>query len=314
MIKPLQITKLSTRHLVLWAIGLSVVIELGFLSFAGWKLVGALENAPQEQFREIIVSYGSIIFIATGALVGLVLLGLNRVLSAREHDLRNLPDRPEFYDYDLLNLPHHLEEFDERPLKSLTFTVFDTETTGLRPSEGDEIIQIAGVRVEGGKFQESIVFDELVNPGIQIPKASIRFHGITDDMVSDKPKIEQVLGEFRDFIGDTILVAHNAAFDMKFLKLKEQQSHAKFENVVLDTLLFSVFLDREVNEHTLNAIAERQGVEIIGRHTALGDSIATAKIFIDMLDRLEARGITTLDQALKASNSMVAVRKLQNQF
>jgi len=299
---------------VLISIGVSGVIALCLLSFAGWKLVYALEYATKDQFANIIITYGIVALLSVAALVGLVMLGLNRTLTAREYDLRNLPDRPEFYDYDLLNLPHHLEEFDERNLKSLTFTVFDTETTGLRPSQGDEIIQIAGVRVEDGVIKEAKIFDKLVNPGFSIPKASIRFHGITDEMVTDQPKIGEVLREFRDFIGDSILVAHNAAFDMKFLKLKEQETSTKFEHVVLDTLLFSVFLDRETPEHTLSAIAERMKVEIEGRHTALGDSIATAKILIDMLDRLEVRGITTLDQALRASNSMVAVRKLQEQF
>jgi len=299
---------------VLASIGVSGVIALCLLSFAGWKLVYALEYASKDQFAGIIVTYGTVALLSVAALVGLVMLGLHRTLTAREFDLRNLPDRPEFYDYDLLNLPHHLEEFDERNLKSLTFTVFDTETTGLRPSQGDEIIQIAGVRVEDGIIKESKIFDKLVNPGFSIPKASIRFHGITDAMVTGQPEIGVVLREFRDFIGDSILVAHNAAFDMKFLKLKEHEANTKFEHVVLDTLLFSVFLDRETAEHTLSAIADRMKVEIEGRHTALGDSIATAKILIDMLDRLEVRGITTLDQALRASNSMVAVRKLQEQF
>ncbi len=299
---------------MLISISASAFIALCLLSFAGWKLVYALEYATKDQFAGIVITYGIVVLLSVAALVVLVMLGLNRTLSAREYDLQNLPDRPEFYDYDLLNLPHHLEEFDERNLKSLTFTVFDTETTGLRPSQGDEIIQIAGVRVEDGVIKDSKVFDKLVNPGFSIPKASIRFHGITDEMVSDQPKIDQVLREFRDFIGDSILVAHNAAFDMKFLKLKEQESNTKFEHVVLDTLLFSVFLDREITEHTLSAIANRLKIEIEGRHTALGDSIATAKIFTDMLDRLEIRGITTLDQALRASNSMVAVRKLQEQF
>jgi DNA polymerase III subunit epsilon len=299
---------------VLLCIGISALVALVIACFAGWKLVYALEYAPKHQVREIVIAYGIIAILATGALVLLVMIALDRTLMAREHDLRSLPDRPEFYDYDLLNLPHHLEEFDDRPLKSLTFTVFDTETTGLRPSQGDEIIQIGAVRVQDGRVRDRITFDQLVNPGFEIPRASIRFHGITDDMVENVPGIHPALKEFREFIGTSILVAHNAAFDMKFLKLKEQESGIRFDHVVLDTLLLSVFLDREIIEHTLSAIADRQGVEIKGRHTALGDSIATAEILIDMLDRLEVRGITTLDQVLRASASMVSVRKLQEQF
>ena len=153
---------------------------------------------------------------------------LDHIMTARHYDHRNLLERPEFYDHDLLNQPMHMEELGGRSLKSLSYVVFDTETTGLNPSSGDEIISIAGVRVRNGKLERGDVYTSLVNPGRKIPKASIQFHGITDDVVANERDIATILPEFKTFVGDSALVAHKAAFDMKFLKLKEVKLQCHF--------------------------------------------------------------------------------------
>ncbi len=307
-----QITKTwGTRRVAALALVLAGVGGLTILAAIGWR---ALDEAPS---REAAISLagqlgaGGLTYLFVLTVIGVI---LDRALAARAYDHRDLPARPEFYDYGTPELPRHMEELSGRALKSLTFTVFDTETTGLRPSQGDEIIAIAGVRVSGGALRRDTTFEALVNPGFPVPKPSIRFHGITDPMLSDAPAIDAVLAEFHAFVGDSILVAHNAAFDMRFLKLKEQSSGVAFHQVVLDTLLFSVFLDRDAEAHTLDAIAQRLGITVEGRHTALGDALATAEFFLLMLDRLEARGVESLGQAIAISNEMTAVRKLQTQF
>jgi DNA polymerase-3 subunit epsilon len=215
---------------------------------------------------------------------------------------RPLPPRPEFYDFDLLGQGAADGTLGDTRLKALTYVVFDTETTGLEADRGDEVVALGGVRIVNGRLLTGETFERLINPGRPIPADSIRFHGITDDMVRDKPPLAVVLPQFKAFVGDAVLVAHNAAFDMKFLRRREGEAGLAFDNAVLDSLLLSAVLYPDIADHSLDEVARRLGIEIVGRHSALGDALATAAVFVRLVEQLEARGIETLAQAVRASS------------
>jgi DNA polymerase-3 subunit epsilon len=215
--------------------------------------------------------------------------------------------RPVYYDFDLFHQPGQTPELDERALSELDYTVFDTETTGLAPADGDEIIAIGAVRIVAGKMLEQEVFDHLIDPRRAVSKASQQVHGITPEMLAGQPIIEQVLPAFHRYAEGTVLVAHNAAFDMRFLQLKEAATGVRFEQPVLDTLLLSALVHpgHRDAEHRLEAIAERLGVAVVARHSALGDARVTAQVFLKLIPLLAERGIRTLGQAREAARKTV---------
>lgn len=218
-------------------------------------------------------------------------------------------ERPEFYDFDLFQrLDNDDSELQDRPLLELTYTVFDTETTGLNPSGGDTILQIGAARIVNGKLLRQESFEQLVDPGRTIPAETIPIHGIRQDMVDGQPRIEAVLPVFHAFAQDTVLVAHNAAFDMRFLQLQEKATGVAFRQPVLDTLLLSAVVHPQQESHRLEAIAERLNVTVHGRHTALGDALVTAEIWLRLIPLLAQQDIHTLRQAREAAQKTYYAR------
>ncbi|MCC5974886.1 MAG: DNA polymerase III subunit epsilon, partial [Rubellimicrobium sp.] len=175
------------------------------------------------------------------------------------------------YDFDLLTRAQ-ADRLADRTLRDLTYVVFDTETTGLLPGQGDEIVQIAAVRIVNGRRVEGEILDTLVNPGRPIPPGATAVHGITDAMVTEAPPATEALRSFHRFAQGAVLVAHNAPFDLAFLQRSEAALGLRFDMAVLDTVLLSAVVYGQHDSHSLDALTHRLGIAIPeeARHTALG--------------------------------------------
>jgi DNA polymerase-3 subunit epsilon len=221
---------------------------------------------------------------------------------------RGLESRPEFYDFDLFRSSPTTTALEERRLADLVYTVFDTETTGLDASGRDEIIAIGAARIVNGRLLQGETFEALVDPRHALSEASIAVHGITPDLLRGQPTIDEVLPRFRRFADDTVLVGHNAAFDMRFLERSQVRAGVRFDQPVLDTLLLSAIVDSARGSHSLEECCTRLGVAVVGRHTALGDALLTAELFLRLIPLLSAHGVRTLGEARAASEKTYYAR------
>ena len=186
-------------------------------------------------------------------------------------------------------------------LTDLTCVVFDTETTGLDLAS-DRIVQIAGLRITRGRLTGEW-FETLVNPGMKIPPESTAIHGVTDAMVSDAPDMTAALTAFHHFAEDAVLVAHNAPFDMGILRRAALETGVHFDNLVLDTILLSAMVWGQSAPHSLDALTARLGIAILPeeRHTAMGDTRATAEAYLRLSAALKAKGLERFEDVLAES-------------
>lgn len=175
--------------------------------------------------------------------------------------------------------------------KADEFVVFDIETTGLS-AKNDMITEIGAVKIKDGNVIES--FSQLVDPQVPIPEKITKLTGITDQMVEGKPKIEEVIKEFKTFIGNHVLVAHNAKFDIGFIRDKLSLVNLVLDNPVLDTLELVRTVYPDLKNHRLNTVAKYLGVELINHHRAVDDAVATSNILTKTLEMLEERSVRTL--------------------
>lgn len=182
--------------------------------------------------------------------------------------------------------------FDENREYS-TYVIFDIETTGLS-STNDMITEIGAIKIKNGEIIDT--FSQLINPEMLISEKIINLTGITNEMVKDMPTLGEVVYDFRNFIDDCVLVAHNASFDVGFIREKFKQFNIEINNPVLDTLELARAVFPELKSHKLNVLAEHLNVNLENHHRAVDDARATAEIFIKILEILRERNITTFKQ------------------
>ncbi len=185
---------------------------------------------------------------------------------------------------------------DKRNFSETEFVVFDLETTGAK-TPPCRVTEIGAYRVKNGKIIGE--FQTLVNPEISIPFFISQLTGITDSMVRNAPRFCDVAEEFLDFIGDSVLVAHNAQFDMRFLNHEIGRIHEDYRvaNPHLCTVRISRKLLPHIENHRLNTLADYYRVALVNHHRASDDAYATAQIFVNLLEILENRGVRDLATA-----------------
>lgn len=206
----------------------------------------------------------------------------------------------------LKNLDLNAQAMDSR------FVVVDLETTGLDPYK-DKVVSIGGFRVERGSVKMGDVFNQLVNPGRDIPVESIKVHAVTPNMIEAAKPLGEVLYDFLEWLGNDIMVAHYAVFDLTFLN-REMRSQFGFrlQNPVLDTVLMcrTALIDpdpyggrRGAKRCSLGSLSERFNINVPERHTALGDALTTALILLCLLRELEKGGWSTLADLMRVAGT-----------
>lgn len=180
----------------------------------------------------------------------------------------------------------------EQSLDDAVYVIFDVETTGLSVAN-HKIIELAGVKMQNGKVIDR--FESFINPHQKIPRNIIELTNITDDMVENAPEIDEVIRKFIHFIGDSVLAAHNARFDIGFLQAAcRQQGLPPITNPAVDTLELARFLYPSMKNHRLNTLADKFKVKLESHHRAVDDSEATGHILFHLIRETLARDIDNL--------------------
>ncbi|MGH7673534.1 MAG: 3'-5' exonuclease [Gemmatimonadales bacterium] len=187
-------------------------------------------------------------------------------------------------------------------LDQCRFAVVDVETTGTRARRGDRIIEIAVATIEAGEAR--VVFHTLVNPGIPIPPFVASLTGIGDALVREAPPFDAVADGLLDALRDTVFVAHNARFDWAFLSAEVERARGLvLQGPRVCTLRLARRLLPELPRRNLDTVTRHLGITIEGRHRAVGDAVAAARVLHRLLGVAKERGAVTLGDLMETRKS-----------
>lgn len=199
----------------------------------------------------------------------------------------------------------------ETPIDEVDFVVFDTELTGLNQSK-DSIVSIGGVRMHGGRIEVGTPFYRVVSPRTELTGKSIVIHGITPSETEGCPDMETLLPEFLDFCGDRILIGHFISMDIGFVNTEMKRAMGRtMSNGAIDTVTLyrsirqcdsdrCAYYDERSENANLFELADKYGIEVNGAHNALSDAYITAQLFQKFVSILQARGVHTIKDLLRA--------------
>ncbi|MFC5451710.1 exonuclease domain-containing protein [Paenibacillus aestuarii] len=181
------------------------------------------------------------------------------------------------------------------PLHSMELVVFDLETTGFSPYNGDEIISFGAVSVIGGEIKRDQTFYSVVNPKRNIPDDIVELTGITNEMAADAPELIHVLRGFLEFVQQKVLVAHATGHDKNFLNAALwRTSKVSLSHRVLDTMMIAKWLMPRRRNLSLDALLEEYEIPVTQRHHALEDSLMTAQLWSKFMEEIKSREVDTL--------------------
>jgi DNA polymerase-3 subunit epsilon len=203
------------------------------------------------------------------------------------------------------------KKFNDRKLVEETFCIIDTETTGLEVRSGDKIISFAGVKVKSFKLLDAI-FDQLIDPERDVPLSSSKIHGIYQKDIVGKPKIREIEHDISNFISNCTIVGHNIQFDQDFVEtiIPYSELALKFKlNPILDTFSLAISLFPDLESHELSDLCKTFKIKPEIRHTALGDSIMTANLFVILAREAQERGAKNVYDLIKIMNKSIEISK-----